>query len=242
MKHRLLRSTVLIASLAGCASDSKPAAITSAPTTAPTAPTAATTTITATTTTVPLPGFNAHVATDVTLPGGAIVRFDGDVALSNAVVAEETGIAGTSHLFLFPVVTGTVTSDSAVTLGEVSVEFYLDPVIAKDCVTNVETAACDPALITRSAPGTSISVSKTAAYDFVQQEGTSRIDVPDETANELQKTVTDGSIVTGYAVVVTGSASDAVSSVIFNREGDAVLTCAGPPATCFDATRSVLTT
>ena len=234
--------------LGACGSDSKSSTSTAASTTVSssgsTPATVTTTEPAATTTAVVVKGFAQHFSTELTLPDASKVQIDGDVALSSGVVAAETGIVGTSHLVMFPKVTASFTNASAggsVTLSRALVEMFLDQSIAHDCVLNVADTKCDDAIIYSSAANSPpLNLAAGATFDLADDGNGRIIDVPDETADQLVHNVSDGTIVTGYAVVIVGATGDAVATTIFNREGKAVVTCPALPVDCMDATRSVL--
>lgn len=255
--HHIPRALAVSALLAlcACSSDTKTSASTSAvssssaPTTvatsaASTSTTTTTTTSTTTTTTAAVKGFAQHFATELTLPDASTVKIVGDISLSSGVVAAETGIVGTSHLVMFPKITATFTNTTAgasVTLKNARIEMFLDQSIAHDCVVNIADSRCDEAIIFGGAPnGSPLTLVEGGTFDVVDDGNVRIIDVPDETADQLVHTVFDGTIVTGYAVVITGATADSVATTIFNREGKPVVTCPSLPANCMDATRSVL--
>jgi hypothetical protein len=192
-------------------------------------------------TTVPH-SFAQHLSVDVKTSAGATVHVEGEVDLPIAVESNESSVQPIHDVLLLPKLAATVTNQGGqpVTIAQAYVEVFLRG-DRSNCVVNL--GGCETALITgQTADGTAPTVLG-AGQGLALSDGgkSSRISVPaGEVAFAIDQ-VHDGSMVVGYAVVVkAGASGDDVASVVFDRAGQQVSTCASTPEDCLGPDRAAL--
>ncbi|MCU1387676.1 MAG: hypothetical protein JWL72_1014 [Ilumatobacteraceae bacterium] len=193
---------------------------------------------TTTTTTATSASFERPISTTLTLPDGTSFHFDARLGLPIAIESvENSTVTQTSRndVLLLPRLSGTVRKVAGGS-ADVQVQIFLRTDIVP-CVVNND-GACAPAIIfdlgdpTGGSPfGADIEIPD---LKLVGRTSVLRADVP-----RVVSTVADGSLVTGYGVVMEAP-TGAIASEIYDAEGRSVLTCTDQPSICMGPDRSVL--
>jgi hypothetical protein len=186
-------------------------------------------------------GFSKHLSGDLTITDATSVHFEADVALSQAIEADEIGVSGHSDILLLPRITLNVTTPAGnVELTEAYVQVFLRSDVAT-CIVN--TTGCDPAIVRGIVdPGQQpAEVTPDHGLDFTDSTTLSRIRVSTTSVPTIVREVSTGTAVVGAAVVISAGAPNQTVSAIFDSDGHQVLICDGAPADCMDSSRSVLT-
>src|SRR4051794_13819026 len=191
------------------------------------------------TNTKPPAPFSRHVVTDIGTPSGSIVHFDGTVGLPIGVESNESSSLPIHDVLLIPEVSATFTNAASaepVPVALAFVEIFLRGHVAQ-CVANSGT--CEPGIIRGQTTATDPvrTLGRDESITVTTAGEPSRISAPAEDVPGIIERVHDGSIVVGFAIVVGGGSASDVSSTIFDRNGEQVLSCNSLPEDCMDSTR-----
>jgi hypothetical protein len=166
---------------------------------------------------------------DITTASNFSVRFNGAATLTGGIESSDPeGIrVGEADVLAFPTLSGTLTNASARAAElQLTLELFPAPAGIVECIIN--DLGCESSII-RRASAVVVQPGQTAEIDTATGPsilGTSRAGV----AGLIGK-ITDGTLVTGSALVLTVDGTES-TTLTFDRNGNVISTCTTPTSSC----------